>query len=538
MKTGKQNRFLTCLLIVFSVLISINSVGNALAVSMDSTLSASQDGYSNLAQVVVGRTTTIEATLSITGGDSVTVNNWNFQITPDSYTLQSQASVGTVTSSSKPTWTVIFNQPGTYTVSISPSCSAATCNGDSLTLEAQNPPVLTVITSSVTLNGGSSVVVSFTVKNTGEATAKGVTASITTPSGVSATPETQTVTEPGLASGSISSNGVVTQTFTLTGAANQVVDGSTFTIHVSSINDGSASASGTIHCNTNCYSSSNQSNNQDNQNNGGSTGGSSTGTGATPTITQETQQTLTTIPGSPSLEFNQALVQAITQQIESFDMQALIESANDLKSYIDITRHYSQSNGFVTINETLTYDYELPAKTLLLYSKLPKTFASNADNVTVKAFKNNVLVDNVTIVEQDPSFLAVFSNVNKSDVLKLVFKAESSANSSVIQEQETEVYALFEQPVVVKPSITNVTQQQLNITENKTEQPVVKESKESLAWLWILIGIVVALIVVVFITRKPKKPKRGHAHESMLQTLKQEMQGIEREVFQHEAEKR
>lgn len=516
--SSKKFGFISWVIIaIMAFSLTANSV---LAVTVDTSLSASQDGYSNIAEAVVGRSVTIEASLSFNGGESATLTSWNFQVSPASYTLLSQASVGTITSSSSPTWSLTLNQPGTYTISISPSCSGATCNGDSLTLDAKNSPVVQVTTEDVTLNGGSTVVVGFTVTNSGEAIARGVTASITTPSGVTVSPSSQTVTEPGQESGSITSNGVVTQSFTLTGVSNQVVDGSSFTITVTSANDGTSSATGTISCNNNCYSA------ETNE----TTGGTTTG-GTTPSTTTEAQeQTFTTLPNSPSLESNPELLQTITEFLKNIDVHALISSSNTLINYVDLTRLYSLDGNEITLNEELTYNYDLKAEKFFVYELLPKRFKQNANNITV--ITNGV----VRIVNQDPGFLIVFENISRGNIFNVSFIAQSDANSSILEDIKTEVYAVFqeEQQPVVQEQGPNVTEEGGNITTEHGKQKI----KKSRSWLWILLLIVIIVIAIILALAKKKKPKaykpKELGHESMIQSLKQE---IEKSQEQHNKNK-
>ena len=84
----------------------------------------------------------------------------------------------------------------------------------------------------------------------------------------------------------------------------------------------------------------------------------------------------------------------------------------------------------------MTYRGTKKAKNLIIYEKVPKTFANSAKYITVNASGARI-----TVVEEDPSWMILFPEVNPGDELSITYETAGRKGSAVPGQVDTEVYA-------------------------------------------------------------------------------------------------
>ncbi|MBN2330667.1 MAG: right-handed parallel beta-helix repeat-containing protein, partial [Candidatus Aenigmarchaeota archaeon] len=182
--------------------------------------------------------------------------------------------------------------------------------------------------------------------------------------------------------------------------------------------------------------------------------GGSPGGGWTPPPAQNVSMKPVLVPGVGIID-NIKLQAAVEHALAKGNLsepakQNLLRLSESIKQDIEAIREMLFSGISTKLRTRINYTGSMKVRNFMVYEQVPKTFANDAKYVTVTAPGANIAV-----VEEDPSWLITFTEVNPGDELSITYESAGKKGSSIPWQVETEVYAesLEEPPVVTPPPV-------------------------------------------------------------------------------------
>jgi len=116
-------------------------------------------------------------------------------------------------------------------------------------------------------------------------------------------------------------------------------------------------------------------------------------------------------------------------------IENLIRLSNSITSQVEVTRNFKAEGGESELSMRMRYRGDRKIGNFMVHDKIPKTFASHSDNVTVTASGANI-----EIVEEDPEYVFLYSGVDPNQEIVITYSVDQEVEASVINETETYVY--------------------------------------------------------------------------------------------------
>ncbi|NIP40611.1 MAG: hypothetical protein GTN39_03755 [Candidatus Aenigmarchaeota archaeon] len=113
----------------------------------------------------------------------------------------------------------------------------------------------------------------------------------------------------------------------------------------------------------------------------------------------------------------------------------LIRLSNSITSNVEVTRNFKAEGGKSELSMRMKYKGDRKVENFVVHDKIPKTFASSSDNVTVTAAGAKI-----EIVEKDPEYIFLYSGMNPNQEIIITYSVDQEVGASVINETETSVY--------------------------------------------------------------------------------------------------
>jgi parallel beta-helix repeat protein len=121
--------------------------------------------------------------------------------------------------------------------------------------------------------------------------------------------------------------------------------------------------------------------------------------------------------------------------ISGSEIEEMMTLSSSVTADISANRMFNVSGGKTTITTNMKYGGERRAKNFMVFESLPKTFANNAALVTVSAPGARV-----EVVEEDPSWLFLFSLVNTNQEITITYEVSGIKSSNALSDMSSEVY--------------------------------------------------------------------------------------------------
>jgi len=146
------------------------------------------------------------------------------------------------------------------------------------------------------------------------------------------------------------------------------------------------------------------------------------------------------------LEFNSdltekgELISKLTEalgELSDVMKMSLQQIANEIKQNTVLSRNFRALNGKSTMTLKVTYNGQKTVENLVLYDKVPKSFAGNASDIMISAPGATV-----KIVKEDPEFAFIYPKVTPGQELTVTYDINEEKNESVMDEAFLEVYGL------------------------------------------------------------------------------------------------
>ncbi len=402
---------------VFCSITLISSASAALTVSIE------QFGADS-GSVMQGKSFTVTVS-GLTGSGSVTLTTLqNSSVFSSSENSTKTYSEGTTSVS----WTtVVANQKLSAQTISAVSVVPYSDSGTSSAFDIKLPPsIITSVTPSSYSNPSGSKTIQMNIQNWGETTAQNVAVNLTLPSGVSLTSGSATQSISTISGGeggsgesvgiswTVSFSGASTSSITITTSPSNA-DSKTDTIPIT-VTGGTSPPS---------------------ESPGGSGGGSST---VTPTAKNESRRPVL-IPGvglRSNLKLQTAIEKVLAKgKMDQESFQNLIRLSQSITSNITATRNIRVFNGTTTLTSSFRHSGKEKIKNFIIYEKVPKTFASNAANITVTALG----ASGYQTVETDPEYAFIYSELSPGQTVNITYFIKKEVNTTLIDQFQTEVYA-------------------------------------------------------------------------------------------------
>jgi len=117
--------------------------------------------------------------------------------------------------------------------------------------------------------------------------------------------------------------------------------------------------------------------------------------------------------------------------------QNLIDIVNVIKGDIETNRDFEYSAGKSRIRTRMKYKGKKKIRNFMIFETLPKSFSNKASDVNVRT---NIDA-RIEVVEEDPSWLITYSEVNPEDELVIEYEVSGQKTSDVLDSVTTEIYA-------------------------------------------------------------------------------------------------
>lgn len=147
----------------------------------------------------------------------------------------------------------------------------------------------------------------------------------------------------------------------------------------------------------------------------------------------------TLVPGV-GLRNNTKLQQAIEKvlgkgRLNENAIENLIRLSNSITSQVQVTREFETKDGKSELTTKMTYKGGERVKNFMVYEKVPKTFSTNAKNITVTAYNAKI-----EVVEEDPEYMFLYSEMEPNQEVVIKYSINQEVDTSMIDEAETFVY--------------------------------------------------------------------------------------------------
>ncbi len=375
----------------------------------------------------------IAFTISVTGlSGSGTVSLTNY---PSGFSVDEEYSKSFSDGTTSVTWTTAtinqkYESAQKITVTIDTLGSPTTADSNSFTVKLPPSLVTSLSPSSVSDNPTGSQTFQLTMQNWGETTANDVSASISLPTGVTtSSSETQTKsTLYGGEGGSGESWGISWVMSYGTMAAGS----KTITISVSASNADTTTITRSFTVTSG----------------GGddtlTPGGPGFSGGPTQNVTNETIEddgSVTKTYEVPTVDLTDKgeLISVLSDILGEIteEMQKSIEQiSNQIKQDLGLSKNFRAANGKSTMTVTVTYNGEKTVQNLIIYDKLPKSFAENTADIMVSA--PGAIVK---IVKEDPEYAFIYPEMDPGQEIVITYDINEEKNSTVMDGVYTEIYA-------------------------------------------------------------------------------------------------
>lgn len=335
--------------------------------------------------------------------------------------ITEESQTKSITGQSSVTWTTVTTtntaSAQRITVTVSGGCSGE--SGDTSSFDVVLPPVITINSyspSSYSDPTGSSTI-NLNFRNSGETVAKDVGITLSLPSGVTTTDDesqTESTIDPDenwgtswtVSFGSISSSTDIYIYITPSNA-----DSKTVTIPISITPPGQQPPG---------------------EDGGGTMGGPSE-------EAKNASRRPELVPGV-GLRNNTKLQAALEKvlakgKLSENAINNLIRLSNSIASDVEVTRDFKAEGGESELSMRMRYRGQRRVQNFIVHDKIPKTFASTSDNVTVTAAGAKV-----EIVEKDPEYVFLYTGIDPDQEIVITYSVDEEVAASVINETETSVY--------------------------------------------------------------------------------------------------
>jgi len=177
---------------------------------------------------------------------------------------------------------------------------------------------------------------------------------------------------------------------------------------------------------------------------GGGGGGTSSTTATAAEEAEETAETINVLfaqtPFAETLENKTRLKEAIEKMLETALSEQAIKNLEALSASISqdttINREITIESNKSTLDLKIKYNGTAKATNFMIYDKIPKSFAQNADSVTVSAPGAEI-----EVVEQDPEYLFLYPEIIPQQEISISYIVNKKVNESVIDEISTSLFA-------------------------------------------------------------------------------------------------
>lgn len=213
------------------------------------------------------------------------------------------------------------------------------------------------------------------------------------------------------------------------------------------------------------------------------------------------------IPAGVGLRNNTKLQAAIEKVLAKGKMNEnainnLLQLSAAISGSTQVNYNFTAAGGKSTFDVKVKYKGDKKAKNYIVYHSLPKTFALNANNITVNAPKAVI-----EIVESDPSYIFKYGEVAPNEELAITYTVNSEVDAGVIDLAAIEVYAeSLETKEEEKPSVVEeIKETAKKIGEQIGERiPEIKIGGKDISRPLIIL-VTIVLVILLFILLKPKK---------------------------------
>ena len=398
-------------LLLSVLIVSLVLANGAFALSVTVTQSGADSD-----EIMKGRTFTVEASGWSGSCSQATIS---FSECP-SCSLSGESAQKTIGSASSVSWTTTSASQSataqTVSVSVSSGCTLQQASSSSFNTVLPPSLSLTATPSVSSLTAGGSYTVNVDVSNGGETTANDVSFSVSgTGMSISSGCSSISSLDEGQSAG---------QSCTITAAA---AGTPTVTLTASSTNADAAS---------NSFSMTVNSAGGTNPPGGGSPGGGSGPGGSGGSEGENATKTGSISPGT-SLSSQTALRTRLKEMLGyDFDTEAFVNNSVQISGDVTLEKDFVSTSSGSTLTLTYKYRNAKKAKDLVIYLKIPKDFASHADNITVSAPGART-----GIVNGDPEYLFIYPEIAPSQQFSITLTTASAAGSDVLDDVLAEVYA-------------------------------------------------------------------------------------------------
>lgn len=164
------------------------------------------------------------------------------------------------------------------------------------------------------------------------------------------------------------------------------------------------------------------------------------GTSATTTtLTTFTKENLERAMNSAQItsliQNNSALKVAIETNIGSLGSSVDPKASEELSKNIWITKILETGGNFSRLSLKVIYNGENPMQNIIIFDKIPKTFAENADSITIETNVQKY------VVEADPSFIFVAPLIQKGDLVLIEYSVDKHVGNTILDEGETYLFS-------------------------------------------------------------------------------------------------
>jgi len=117
-------------------------------------------------------------------------------------------------------------------------------------------------------------------------------------------------------------------------------------------------------------------------------------------------------------------------------IENMIRLSNSISSQIRMTRDFRAEGGRSEFTIRMRYTGDRSLNNFIVHDKVPKTFAQDADNLTV-----NAPGAKVEIAEKDPEYVFLYETMSPEQEIMITYSVVKEVSTSVIDEAESFVYA-------------------------------------------------------------------------------------------------
>jgi len=160
----------------------------------------------------------------------------------------------------------------------------------------------------------------------------------------------------------------------------------------------------------------------------------------TPEVVEKTSRVMLLAPGS-AIETNSNVKQASQKALklptlDTIKIRGFVETSRLIVNDFYAVKHLQTSNSESRLVTSFEYVGDVKINNFIVYDKIPKAFASSADQITVYAPKTATY----EIVNNDPEFLFVYNQLLPKDQVIISYTTGHLVDLELINDTETEIY--------------------------------------------------------------------------------------------------